>query len=164
MLGCWGYRIKLALTLNQKLLANCFKWVQSMNFCGTFKVQEPNRTISNQPYIWVSSSRRFGCNLHKGHTKVTLIWVINNRRTHTSALLREQLPFYLTVWISLIYLGMLLLQKNSSPHSKAKAAQPTAIQNLNKLINYLFYLNRPTVFMNSKSLECLTEIITRKVN
>ena len=130
------------------MTTNCFKWVQSVNFCGTFKTQKPNQT-----FIWVSSSRRFECNLHKGHTKVTLIWVINNRRNHTSALLREQLPFYLTVWISLIYLGMLLLQKNSSPHSKATAAQPTAIHNLNKLINYLFYLNRPTVSINSKSLE-----------
>ena len=37
----------------------------------------------------------FYCNKHsKGHTKVTLIWLINNRRKHTSVLLlREQLPF-----------------------------------------------------------------------
>ena len=150
------------------MTTNCFKWVQSMNFCGTFKVQKSNLAISNQPCIWVSSSRRFGCNLHKGHTKVTLIWVINNRRNHTSALLREQLPFYLTVWISLIYLGMLLLQKNSSPHSNV-TAQPTVTPNLNKLINYLFYLNRPTVSINSRSLEIpgcnvAAQFITWKVN
>ena len=108
MLGCWGYRIKLVMNLNQNwpLLPK-----MSSEHELSCQLQRKHSSVRNGegPILFhisldnpgcpklVKDERfeYFYCNKHsKGHTKVTLIWLINNRRKHTSVLLlREQLPF-----------------------------------------------------------------------